>query len=81
MTDNAGYTDQVFGLFRLLGYQFSPRLADLGDARFWRTKPDADYGSLNVDRSWGRGVVRGAVVSWEDVDYDVESHQLTRGTS
>jgi len=22
MTDNAGYTDQVFGLFRLLGYQF-----------------------------------------------------------
>jgi len=24
MTDNAGYTDQVFGLLRLLGYQFSP---------------------------------------------------------
>jgi len=47
MTDNAGYTDQVFGLFRLLGYQFSPRLADLGDARFWRTNPDADYGPLN----------------------------------
>jgi len=23
-----------FGLFRLLGYQFSPHLADLGDARF-----------------------------------------------
>jgi len=47
MTDNAGYTDQVFGLFRLLGYQFSPRLADLGDARFWRTNLDADYGPLN----------------------------------
>ncbi len=24
MTDTAGYSDQVFGLFRLLGYQFSP---------------------------------------------------------
>ncbi|MGE5636005.1 MAG: Tn3 family transposase [Nocardioidaceae bacterium] len=30
MTDAAGYTDVVFGLFRLLGYQFSPRLADAG---------------------------------------------------
>jgi len=47
MTDNAGYSDQVFGLFNLLGYQFSPRLADLGDARFWRTDPAADYGPLN----------------------------------
>lgn len=36
MTDTAGYSDQVFGLFRLLGYQFSPRLADIGAARFWR---------------------------------------------
>jgi len=26
----------VFGLFFLLGYQFSPRLADLGGRRFWR---------------------------------------------
>ncbi len=46
MTDTAGYTDIVFGLFRLLGYQFSPRLADLGDTRFWRTDPAADYGPL-----------------------------------
>jgi len=47
MTDTAGYTDIVFGLFRLLGYQFSPRLADLGDARFWRADRTADYGALN----------------------------------
>ena len=26
MTDTAGYTDVIFGLFRLLGYQYSPRL-------------------------------------------------------
>ena len=29
MSDTAGYSDLVFGLFWLLGYQFSPRLADL----------------------------------------------------
>ena len=33
MTDTAGYSDIVFWL---LGFQFSPRLADLGDSRFWR---------------------------------------------
>jgi hypothetical protein len=47
MTDTAGYTDVVFGLFRLLGYQFSPRLVDAGGARFWRLDPIADYGPLN----------------------------------
>ncbi len=47
MTDTAGYSDQVFGLFWLLGYQFSPRLADLGAARFWRINRDADYGPFN----------------------------------
>jgi len=30
MTDTAGTSDMVFGLFWLLGYQFSPRLADAG---------------------------------------------------
>jgi TnpA family transposase len=37
----------VFGLFRILGYQFSPRIADLADTRFWRVDAAADYGSLN----------------------------------
>jgi TnpA family transposase len=37
----------VFGLFRLLGYRFSPRLADIGSTRFWRIDPNADYGKLN----------------------------------
>ena len=46
MTDTAGASDLIFGLFWLLGYQFSPRLADVGDARFWRVDPDADYGEL-----------------------------------
>ena len=46
MTDTAGYSDVVFGLFWLLGFQFSPRLADLGDSRFWRIDREADYGAL-----------------------------------
>ncbi len=37
----------VFGLFWLLGYQFSPRLADAGEAVFWRVDKNADYGALN----------------------------------
>jgi TnpA family transposase len=47
MTDTAGYSDVVFGLFWLLGYQFSPRLADVGEARYWRIDPTADYGAFN----------------------------------
>ena len=30
MADTAAYSDVIFGLFYLLGYQFSPRLADIG---------------------------------------------------
>ena len=47
MSDTAGYTDIVFGLFRLLGFQFSPRLTDTGGVRFWRIDALADYGKLN----------------------------------
>ena len=47
MADTAGSSDVVFGLFWLLGYQFSPRLADIGEARFWRIDRTADYGLLN----------------------------------
>src|SRR5262249_4239027 len=47
MTDSGAYSDVVFGLFRILGYRFSPRLADIGGARFWRIDPSADYGPLN----------------------------------
>ena len=39
ITDQASYSDQIFGLFWLLGYQFSPRPAGLPDQRFWRTDP------------------------------------------
>jgi TnpA family transposase len=47
MTDTTGTSDIVFGLFWLLGYQFSPRLADAGEAVFWRIDKEANYGALN----------------------------------
>src|SRR5260370_16943168 len=47
MADTGAYTDVVFGLFWLLGYRFSPRIADIGGARYWRMDPSADYGCLN----------------------------------
>lgn len=54
-TDNASYSDMVFGVFKILGYRFSPRFKDLADQRFWRAEmPDtapedhSDYGPLEV---------------------------------
>ena len=46
ITDTASYSDIVFGLFAICGYQFSPRIADITDARLWRINAAADYGPL-----------------------------------
>jgi len=66
MADTAGVSEVVFGLFWLLGYQFSPRLADIGEARFWRLDPTADYGVLN---SIARTRVNTKLIrqNWDDV--------------
>lgn len=49
-TDNASYSDMVFGIFDILGYWFSPRFKDLTDQRLWRAQlpdtPRAGYGVL-----------------------------------
>ncbi len=65
MTDTAAYSDAVFGLFWLLGYQFSPRLADLGDAKLWRIDRKADYGPFN---SLGKGTINPGLIrdNWSD---------------
>jgi len=47
MTDTAGASEVIFALFWLLGYEFSPRLADIGSTRFWRIDMKANYGKLN----------------------------------
>jgi TnpA family transposase len=65
MTDTGAYSDVVFGLFRLLGYRFSPRLADIGGTRFWRIDADADYGEL--DAIARQRVSRGRIEAhWDD---------------
>ena len=66
-TDTASYSDQIFGLFALLGYRFSPRLADLPDQRFWRIDPAADYGPL--DAVAGRNRINTALIAanWPDM--------------
>ena len=66
MADTHGYSEVVFGLFALLGYRFSPRLADLSDQRFWRMNKEDDYGRLN---KLSRHVVNARLISdhWEDM--------------
>lgn len=46
-SDTAGYSDMVFGLYRIYGMQYAPRLANLSDTRFWRIDPAADYGAAS----------------------------------
>ena len=48
MTDTAGYSDMIFGLFALLGFQFSPRIANDKGTKLWRIDSDADYHELNT---------------------------------
>ena len=46
ITDTGSVSDMVFGLFAICGYQLSPRIADISDARLWRFDLTADYGPL-----------------------------------
>ena len=66
ITDQASYSDQIFGLFWLLGYQFSPRPAGLPDQRFWRLGRHADYGPL--DRLARHRInIKLIIEQWEDI--------------
>ncbi len=56
----------MFGLFYLLGYRFSPRLADLADLRYWRLDREADYGALQ-DLSRHRIDARLIARHWDDL--------------
>ncbi len=63
MADTAGYSDLVFGLFWLLGYQFSPRIADIGEARF---RTEAQY---EVLESLARNRIKSNLITthWDDM--------------
>lgn len=45
-TDTAGYTHLVFGLFDLLGMQFSPRLADISSKTFYSIDKSKKYKNI-----------------------------------
>ena len=66
MTDTAGASEIVFALFWLLGFLFSPRLADIGSASFWRIDSSANYGDLN-DISQHKVNVALIKKHWEDI--------------
>jgi TnpA family transposase len=65
MTDTGAYSDIVFALFRLLGFRFCPRLADIGGTRLWRIDPNADYGDLN-DMSRNKINLKLIASHWDD---------------
>ncbi len=48
ISDTGSYSDIVFGLLPLLGFDYRPELADLPDSKLWRIDPSADYGPLNA---------------------------------
>jgi TnpA family transposase len=66
MVDIAGTSDVIFALFWLMGYQFSPRLADIGSSRFWRIDTVADYGVLN-DIATHKVSLKTVNKNWDDV--------------
>jgi TnpA family transposase len=77
MTDTGAYSDVIFGLFRLLGYRFSPRIADIGGTRFWRIDQQADYGLLN-DISSHHLSIQKIVPHWDDILRLIGSLKLGR---
>lgn len=66
MTDTGAYSDTIFGLFWLLGYQFCPRLADIGGARLWRVDKTANYGPLGAIAE-GTINIKLIIDHWEDL--------------
>ncbi|GGB81703.1 Tn3 family transposase [Deinococcus soli (ex Cha et al. 2016)] len=48
ISDTGASSYLIFGLFSLLGYQFSPELAGLPERRYWRLNAQTDYGALNA---------------------------------
>jgi TnpA family transposase len=70
-TDNASYPDMVFGIFKMLGYRFSPRFKDLQDQRFWKAQmPGAEnaggYGPLEAIAR-NKVNVKKVITHWPDM--------------
>ncbi len=46
-TDTGGYTEHIFALCYLLGYEFMPRIKDIKDQQLYKISRNCDYGELN----------------------------------
>nr|WP_233221469.1 transposase [Streptomyces carminius] len=60
----------VFGLFKILGYDFSPRFRDLDDQRFWRASvPGVETGTYGVveDLARNRVNLNKVITHWPDM--------------
>lgn len=70
-TDNASYSDMVFGLFKILGYNVSPRSKDLDDQRLWRAEMDGietgGYGPLTDLARTNKVNLKKVTTQWEDM--------------
>jgi TnpA family transposase len=64
--DTGSYSDMVFALLRLLGFDYRPQLADLPDAKLWRIDLAAHYGALD-DAARGRIDLDRVRLNWGDI--------------
>ncbi len=85
ITDTGSYSDIVFGLLHLTGYQYRPQLTNLPDQRLWRFDTHTDYGPLE-QAARGRIDVDKITTNWEEMcrvavsihSGEISGHDVTR---
>ena len=65
-TDTSGFTDHVFGLCHLLGFQFAPRLRDVGDLSLFSVSDTGNWQKL-APVFGGRIRTHEIVKQWDDI--------------
>ncbi len=66
ITDQGSYSDLIFGIVTLLGFDYRPVLADLPDTKLWRIDATADYGYLDRTAR-GRSDLGKIARHWPDI--------------
>ncbi len=66
ITDQGSYSDLIFGIVTLLGFDYRPVLADLPDTKLWRIDATADYGYLDRTAR-GRSDLGKVARHWPDI--------------
>ncbi|UYG98023.1 Tn3 family transposase [Cytobacillus firmus] len=76
-TDTAGYTDQIFGLTHLLGFNFAPRIRDLSDSKLFTIDKASEYPKLEAIL---RGQINTKVIKENYEDVLRLAHSIREGT-